>query len=875
MKRIILVDGNSLMYRAFYGMATGGALAQNSKGLYTNAIYNFARMMNHLIKSEYDNILVAFDAGKKTIRHDWMEDYKAGRAPMPDEFRMQIAYIKEFLNIMRIKQYEQSLYEADDIIGTMAKMAEDNGYHVDIYSSDKDLLQLISENTTVHLTKKGMTELESYTPSYFYEKYQINHTQFIDLKALMGDKSDNLPGIPGIGEKKAVKYLQSYGSLEGIIENMNLIKGADGEKIRANYEQALLCRKMATILRSFDISLSLDDTIKQEPNKESLINFYKELEFNSLLKDLTLEKPKINTDINSYEVLDNPVRIKEVLLPNSALIFETYEYNYHKCPILAIGLKNRLGTFIIDPNTIFTSMDLMLYLSEDNHKIIYDYKRAYVLCKRLGFDLLGVDFDLLLATYILNPQATKEEFKGICDYYEYQDVYYDEQIYGKGAKKTLPEKDVIYQHVAKKANALFEVYNKALEELKEKNQLHLLTEIELPLSKVLGKMEFNGMKVDLDELNKQEQSLLSQIKELENKIYELAKKEFNISSPKQLGTLLFDELQIPYPKKKGASYSTDIEVLEAIKDCNPIVNYIIDYRAKTKLYSTYISGMRELIYPDNKVHTIFQQTLTSTGRLSSIEPNLQNIPIRTPEGHLIRKMFVPENPNNKLYSADYSQIELRVLAHMAKVSKLIESFNNEEDIHTKTAMEVFGKSKEQITSLDRRRAKAVNFGIVYGISAFGLAQDLGITNVEASNFIKKYYEAYPEIKTFMDETIEFCKTNGYVKTMQNRIRYIPDINSKIYMQREFAKRTAMNTPIQGSAADIIKIAMVKIDKELEERKLSSKMLVTVHDELVFEVLNGEEEVLKELVRRNMQNAMSLSVPLSVDDSFGTNWYEVK
>ncbi len=715
MKRIILVDGNSLMYRAFYGMTSGGALSQNSKGLYTNAIYGFARMMNHLIKSEYDNILVAFDAGKKTIRHEWMGEYKAGRAPMPDEFRMQIAYIKEYLEIMRIKQYEQALYEADDIIGTVAKMAEDLGYHVDVYSSDKDLLQLISDNITVHLTKKGMTELESYTPQYFYEKYGITHQQFIDLKALMGDKSDNLPGIPGIGEKKAIKYLQAYGSLNGIIENMEVIKGADGEKIRANYEQALLCKKMATILREFDINLNLDDTVRQEPNKEMLIKFYTELEFKSLLKDLVMEKPTILTDTNTYEILDNPVRIKEVLLPNSALIFETFEYNYHKCPILAIGLKNSLGTFIIDPNTIYTSMDLMLYLSEDNHKILFDYKKSYVLCKRLGFDLLGVDFDLLLSTYILNPSAAKDEFKAVCEYYGYDDVYYDEQVYGKGAKKALPEVNVLYQHVAKKANALYEIYEKSLNQLKENKQLHLLTDIELPLSKVLGKMEYSGMKVDLAELEKQEKAITIQISELENKIYELAGKQFNISSPKQLGTILFEDLAIPYPKKKGTSYSTDIEVLEAIKEYNPIVNYIIDYRAKTKLYSTYISGMRGMIYPDNKVHTIFQQTLTSTGRLSSIEPNLQNIPIRTEEGHLIRKMFIPENSENKLYSADYSQIELRVLAHMANVLTLKEAFNNDEDIHTKTAMEVFGKSKDEVTPLDRRKAKAVNFGIVYGI----------------------------------------------------------------------------------------------------------------------------------------------------------------
>lgn len=873
MKRIILVDGNSLMYRAYYGTAATGTLAMNSKGLYTNAIYAFARMMNHLINSSYDNILVAFDAGKQTIRHELMADYKAGRSPMPDEFRMQIAYIKQYLDIMRIKQHEQSLYEADDIIGTMAKRAEASGYHVDIYSSDKDLLQLISPNITVHLTKKGMTDLEDYNPDTFYEKYQIKYTQFIDLKALMGDKSDNLPGIPGIGEKKAVKYLQTYGTLDGIIEHKDEIKGADGEKIRNNYESAILCKKMATILTDFDMTLNLEDTIRQECDMEKLIAFYRELEFKSLLKDLEMPNP-VKNDVVEYEIVDNPYRFKEILLPYSSMIFETFEYNYHRSPLIAIGLKNKLGTFIIEPDAIFNSIDMMMYLSDkDNHKSIFDYKRAYVLCKRLGIDLEGIDFDLLLATYILNPSVAKEEFKGISDYYEYTDVYYDEQVYGKGAKKALPEKSYIYQHIAKKVNCLYFLRKSVLSKLEEKKQLHLLTDIEIPLSKVLGKMEFSGMKIDLVELESQRVTLEADIKKIECEIYTLAGKEFNISSPKQLGVVLFEDLAIPYPKKKGTSYSTDIEVLQAIEAFNPIVKLVMEYRAKTKLLSTYVVGLKEVIYPDNKVHTIFQQALTQTGRLSSVEPNLQNIPIRTTEGHLIRRMFIPTESGHKLYSADYSQIELRVLAHMAGVKKLIEAFNSGEDIHTKTAKEVFNKT--EITSEDRRRAKAVNFGIVYGISAFGLASDLGITNALASDFIKKYYEAYPEIKKFMDDTIEFCKETGYVRTMKNRIRYIPEINSKIYMQREFAKRMAMNAPIQGSAADIIKIAMIMVDNEIEKQGLKSKMIVQVHDELVFEVYPGEEERLQNIVRTNMENAMKLEVPLFVDDSFGINWYEVK
>ena len=523
---------------------------------------------------------------------------------------------------------------------------------------------------------------------------------------------------------------------------------------------------------------------------------------------------------------------------------------------------------------MFNNMSLMMYLADNNiKKSIYDYKRAFVLLKRVGIDFRGIDFDLLLATYILNPTGNQEEFKYIASYYNYDDVYFDEEIYGKGVKKAIPETNILYSHIAKKANALFELKDVAINKLNEKNQLHLLNNIEIPLSRVLGKMEFNGIKVDINELESQKNELEKAINNLETEIYELAGKQFNISSPKQLGTVLFEDLAIPYPGKKGNSYSTDIDILNTIKDLNPIVNKVIEYRGKTKLYSTYIMGISDQIYADGKVHTIFQQALTATGRLSSVEPNLQNIPIRTPEGHKIRKMFVPEKNGNKMYSSDYSQIELRVLAHMADVSKLKEAFINGEDIHAKTAKEVF--KKDEITPEDRRRAKAVNFGIVYGISAFGLAQDLGISNYVASDFIKKYFEAYPEIKKFMDDTIEACKNNGYVSTLENRIRYVPEINSKIYMQREFAKRIAMNTPIQGSAADIIKIAMILVDNEIEARGLKSKMIVQVHDELVFEVEAGEEEIIQNIVRDKMQNAYKLNVPLVVDDSFGNNWYEVK
>lgn len=871
MKRMILVDGNSLMYRAYFGMASNGGIQTNSKGMYTSAVYAFARMIKMLASTPYDNFLVAFDAGKKTVRHDWMTEYKAGRPPMPEEFRVQISYIKEFLDLYRIKRYEQNLYEADDIIGLMAKKAEGQGYHVDVYSSDKDLLQLVSEQTTVHLTKKGMTELEDYTPQSFFERYSIKHTQFVDLKALMGDKSDNLPGIPGIGEKKAVKYLNQYNDLDGIIAAKDEIKGADGIKIKENYESAILCKKMATILTDFPIEITLEDTEKKEPNKEKLVEFYKELEFRSFLKEMENASPISKT---TYEIISDESQLSKALIKNSYFVAETYDYNYNRYGLIALGVKNDNGTFIILPEVLNSQLFKEYIESIDMSKNVYNYKQQYVLFKRLyGIDFVGVDFDLLLATYIINSNMSKDEFKLVSDYYGYDDVLYDEQVYGKGAKKHMPNIEQIYNHIAKKAIALENLHKESVEKLIENNQLELLTDIEIPLSRVLGKMEFSGMKVDINELQRQKNEMLAQIEELEKSIIALAGHEFNISSPKQLGTVLFDELYIPYPKKKGTSYSTDIEVLENIKDMHAIVPLIISYRSKTKLYSAYLDGLESLIYPDGKVHTIFQQTLTTTGRLSSIEPNLQNIPIRTPEGHIIRKMFIPSDSNNTLFSADYSQIELRVLAHLANVAHLKDAIISGEDIHTKTAKLVF--NKEEITSLDRRRAKAVNFGIVYGISAYGLSTDLGISAKEASEFIARYYEVYPEIKTYMDRTIENCVTNGYVKTMKNRIRYIPDINSKVYMQREFAKRMAMNAPIQGSAADIIKIAMINIDKAIEDKKLKSKMLVTVHDEVVLEVFKGEEKEVEELVKYEMENAIKLDVPLKVDYSFGANWYEVK
>lgn len=868
MKRIILVDGNSLMYRAYYATAFTGNLMQNSKGLYTNAIYSFIKMLDHLINQEYDNILVAFDAGKQTFRHEILDTYKGGRSPMPEEMRVQIPHIKEYLHLMNVKEYQLPLYEADDIIGTMANEAIAAGYHVDIYSSDKDLLQLVNEHTTVHLTKKGMTELEDFTPEYVLEKYGLTHLQMVDLKALMGDPSDNLKGLPGVGEKTAVKLLQQYGSLETLIEQKDSISGKLGEKVREFYNDALTCQKMCTINRNSPLEITLDDTTRKEPDFVKLNEFYRFLEFHSMLKkNVVVKKESVN-----YQVINDLNELKKVLLPNSYLVFEMDGYNYHKAPLLAIGLRNKLGNFIIKPEFL-SSIDFQMFLNDENEKNIFDLKRAKVWLMEHGYNLAGVSYDMMLASYICVPNMENTDFNKVCNHFEYTDVEYEEAVYGKGAKRQIPTEDVLFNHIVKKCIALEKLKPVILKELENNNQLSLLNDIEIPLAFVLAKMEVNGMKIDQEELNEQKVIYQKELNELESKIYELAGMEFNIQSPKQLGEVLFEKLGLPVVKKsKTGGYTTDIEVLNYLADKHEIINYIIRYRTVAKLYQTYLVGLEQQIYPDGKVHTIFEQALTVTGRLSSIEPNVQNIPIRTMEGRKIRKLFIPSE-DNVLFSSDYSQIELRVLAHMANAPLLIESFVNNLDVHTETAKKIF--KTEEVTSDLRRKAKAVNFGIVYGISAFGLSNDVELGVKEAQQFIDSYFNLYPEIKVFMDRTIGFAKESGFVVTLSNRRRYIPELKSPVYMQREFGKRTAMNAPIQGSAADIIKMAMINIDREITERKLKSKMVFQVHDELVFEVALDEKDIIEELVREEMKFAIRLKVPLDVAYGFGNNWMEIK
>ncbi len=873
MKKLLLVDGSNIMFRAYYGTAYSGNLMQNSKGQYTNAVFGFVGMMNSLLNEEFTHILVAFDKSGATFRHEFFQDYKGGRKPMPDEFRSQIDLIKKSLDVLGVKQREIELIEADDIIGTYAVQYYNDFDEIEIVSNDKDLLQLVNDKVSLRSSKKGMQNYISYTPSTLFEAMGVKSNQITDLKGLMGDASDNLPGIPGVGEKTAVKLLTQYETLENVLEHKDEIKGKLGERIREHTEDAILCKKIATIKTDVPFEFTLNDVEYKGINEEEMLAFFKELELHSLIKRFnrkTEPKPKVE---NEYKIIKDVYDIDEVLLPDSSIILESFGENYHFAKPLGFAISNELGNFYIDYSFIHSSLNLQMYLSDEYvKKSVHDLKKMKVILNKDYYDINGVDFDLLLGMYILNPANTKEDFRVIVSKLDYDRVNYQEEIYSKGARYSIPEETIYQKYAIDKAVALRELKSTILEKVEENKQTKLLNEIELPLATVLAKMELEGIKVNKDKLAELDVEISGKIKTLTTDIHALAGREFNIGSPKQLGEILFDELQLPFKKKTKTGYSTNVDILEKLKTYHPIIEKIMEYRTLTKLHSTYIIGLEKSVHDDGKIHTIYRQAFTSTGRLSSIEPNLQNIPIRYEEGRQIRKVFVPHN-DNSLLASDYSQIELRVLAHMANEKVLIDAFNNNEDIHTKTAQEIF--QKQEISSLERRQAKAVNFGIIYGQSAWGLSEGVNITKKDAERFIEAYYQTFPGIKGFMDKVVEDAVALGYAETLYNRRRYLPELKSSVYMQRESGKRNAMNAPIQGSAADVIKIAMIEIDKALTSKKLKSKLLLQIHDELVFEVDKDEIDLMNNLVKEVMENCITLQVPLSIDSSMGKNLYETK
>ncbi|KOA20157.1 DNA polymerase I [Clostridium homopropionicum DSM 5847] len=878
-ERLLILDGHSLMYRAFF------ALPQftTSEGIHTNAIYGFIKMllkMREELKPDY--IVTAFDKKAPTFRHEKYENYKAGREKMPEELRGQFSILKEFLQMLAINIFEIDGFEADDIIGTLSKYAEEKDIEVYIVTGDRDALQLATDNVKVVINKKGMSEKEIYDRNRMIQEFGVTPTEFIDVKGLMGDKSDNIPGVPGVGSKTAYKLIAEYGSIENLLENIESVKGKKlKENLIENTEQAIFSKKLATIMTDVPIDIVLEDIKSKESyNKEGIKELFKKLEFKSLMGALDDDGDKEVTNIEDkniketkesfiFEVIDSLESLKEVLESIENTIYMQFEFLnpniFSKVEFNKFYLKNNDITYCImikkikDANSEETIALLKNFFENEKiQKVCHDCKMAYVALNKDNIFIKGLIFDTKIAAYLIKPESK--------DYIISELVKEKLNVELSGEADEIKSKEVFY------LKSLFEELNKEIHQLEMER---LFEQVELPLIEVLASMETLGFKVDKDRLVEIGEKFKIKIQELEKEIFSLAEEEFNIKSPKQLGKILFEKLDLPTVKKTKTGYSTNAEVLEKLKAKHPIIPKILEYRQITKLDSTYVEGLKNVIDEDNKIHSSFHQTVTTTGRLSSTEPNLQNIPIKYEMGREIRKVFVPENDNCLILSADYSQIELRVLAHIAKDEKFINAFKNHEDIHRRTASEVFKVDIDKVTPLMRSNAKAVNFGIVYGIGSFSLAEDINVSRKEAQAYIDAYFERYPMVKRYIDEVIKQAHKDGYVKTIMNRRRFIPEVQSSNKILRAFGERLAMNTPIQGSAADIIKLAMVNVYKELKDRKLKTSLILQVHDELILNVYKDELEEVKKIIIDKMEKAMELSVPLEADINIGNNWYEAK
>ena len=845
MKKVVLVDGNNLMFRSYFATLYSGSTLRNKKGFPTNAIYGFVNMINKIISEEKPMyIAVAFDIGK-TFRHEKYDYYKGKRDNTPDELKEQFPIAKQILTAMNIKYFELQGYEADDIIGTFSKKCEqDDDFKALIVSSDKDLLQLITDQTEVKLLKtKDYIRMDYKT---FYDTYGIEPIKMIDLKALMGDASDNIPGVKGIGEKTALKLLTTYGSLSSIYEHIDEIKGSVKDKLIQDKDNAYMSYNIATIYKDVPLNVELEELAYIPKDKNELYKIYNELEFYSLIKESNNKEENSNNIENINYINKSKQELNDDII---SLYIDLDNNNYHNANILGFAIYNNSVSSYI-PYTKDTDLSFL------NKKIYtYDYKRLYVSLKKNNLTIPTCLFDTMIGAYLVNYNIK-------------DDISYLAKQMGYEIDNSSKENSEI-----NKAKFVYDTYNTLMDMMQKENVMTLYNDIEFPLVTVLAKMEMNGIKVEKEVLFEMKDEILKRIEEVSQIIYNMAGVEFNISSPKQLGDILFEKLGLPHAKKNKTGYSTDISVLEKLRDY-PIVEYIIEYRTLYKLYTTYIEGILNSISSDGKIHTIYTQTVARTGRLSSIEPNLQNIPIRYELGRLIRKAFVPLD-NSILMSCDYSQIELRVFAHLSKVPELVMAFVNDMDIHTKTAMDIFHVKEEEVTKDMRRKAKAVNFGILYGISSYGLSEDLNIKPKEAKEFINKYFETYPGVKEYMDKEIEEAKKNGYVKTIMNRKRIIEELHSSNHVVRSMGERMALNTPIQGSSADILKMAMIKIDKYFEDNNIKSTMLLQVHDELIFNVIKEEEEEVRKIVSNIMENIIKLDVPLKVSIEEGNNWYEAK
>lgn len=859
MKKVILVDGNNLLFRSYFATAYTGNTMRNSKGFPTNGLYGLVNMLNKIIREEKpEYMLVAFDKGK-TFRHEKYLDYKGGRNETPDDLKKQFSVAKKLVPLMGIKCFEIDNYEADDIIGTYSKMALiDPEFETTIVSSDKDLLQLINEETEVKLLKqKDYIRMNEET---FIDTYGIKPIRMIDLKGLMGDASDNIPGVKGIGEKTALKLLQEYDSLENVYDNIDNIKGATKQKLIDGKESAFMSKDIATIYNEVPVTYSLEELKYDGPDVNGLREMYSDLEFYSFLKDFKEEEKK--EEKLEYKIIENidDLKLKEKV----SAYLEISETNYHNADIYGMSLYDGENAYYVPFEVLKENKNIL----GEKEIYTYDLKKMIVSLNKYGIDIKNCTFDAMIAGYILNYNV-KDDIAYLANTFNCDITLFD------NFKK---EKDMSTEALAdltvKKAKFIYDIKDEFINKMKEEEQLELFSNIEMKLSSVLASMEIEGVRVDTKVLDKMGENINKKLDELTSEIYNYAGEEFNIQSPKQLGEVLFEKLEIPYPKKKKTSYSTAREILDKIVDYHPIVEKIIEHRTLNKIYTTYIVGIKNCVKEDGKLHTIYTQTLTRTGRLSSIEPNLQNIPIRYKEGKEIRKAFIPEE-NSVFLSSDYSQIELRMFAHMSGEQNLIDAFKHHLDIHTKTAMDIYHVSKDEVTKNMRRDAKTVNFGIIYGISSFGLAEDLGVDIKTAKKFLDNYLETFPGIKNYMDKVIKDAYETGYVKTIMNRKRKIDELYNTNHMIKVQGERMALNTPVQGSSADILKKAMIDIYNEFNRLNLKSKMILQVHDELIFNVKNDELEKVKEIVINFMENAYKLNVPLEVDVEIGKNWYDAK
>lgn len=870
MKRVILIDGNNLLFRSFYATAYTGAIMKNSKGFPTNALYGFINMINKIINEERpEYVMIAFDKGK-TFRHDKYQVYKDGRKETPPELKEQFPVAKKLVEAMGIACYEIDNYEADDIIGTFAKKVdEDPEYNATIVSSDKDLLQLISDEVEVKLLKQtGFIRMDK---NEFINTYGVEPPRMVDLKALMGDQSDNIPGVKGIGEKTAINLLKEYGTLENLYNNIDKVKGKVKDKLIEDRDNAFMSYDLATICKEVPIDTSFDKIKYQGIDALKYIEILEELEFYSLLKKVNIDKDMIRDNVEhdiEYEVLNN---LDNVTFSNNyAIYLETFGYNYHKDTPIGISIYDGVKSYYIPFEVLEKYPN---FLESNVEKYTYDLKKLIVVLSRYNIKINNLVYDAMIAGYILNLNV-KDDIGYLMNNKGYKvDFYLDS--FGNPNKLKMPSEDIYIKNIVKKAKFLYETKDEMLSSLKSEEAYSLYNDIEIPLAFVLADMEMTGIRIDCEFLKEMGKELDAKIEILEDTIHEYAGIDFNISSPRQLAEVLFIHLGIPYPKKvKGDDYSTSKDILDKIVDVHPIIPAIMEHRLLSKLNNNYVTGLLNEVHSDGKIHTIFNQTLTRTGRLSSSSPNLQNIPIRQEYGKWIRKAFVPEE-DSVLLSSDYSQIELRIFAHMAKAKNLIDAFKHGKDIHAKTASDIFGVPESMVTKEMRHQAKAVNFGILYGISSFGLGEDLNIDYVTAKKFIENYLASYPEIKEYMDAVIKDAYDKGYVKTIMNRKRSIEELNSKNYMVRNSGERIALNTPVQGSSADILKKAMVEIYNEFNKRNLKSKMLIQVHDELVINTLNNEKDEVEEIVKDIMENTYKLDVPLKVEISTGSNLYDAK